>query len=414
MNQLTTTDQKPKLMLLDFMADKYSLNVDEFSKTVRNTCGLPSATAEQFAAFLIVAKEYNLNPLTKEIYAFPGRGGIVPIVSIDGWVNLVNSHGQCDGFEFEFEEDGDKLISATCRMFRKDRKHPVTVTEYYSECVRATEPWKMKHRMLRHKAFIQAARYAFGFSGIYDEDEGQKIAESGGAPRDAGPPRDSGPPSSDGARLVAAAIENTAPNIIEGEVVENQTPAQERDEQANEPTEQEQGQQTFGEKPEPDTTPKAVEPYALPTDRETFASLSEKYITALQTSTAPGQVFDWASKNQKALDQIAAGAPEIWAKIKKASEAQLVRLRGTQPAADKKPAAEKPKRERKPAKGKDVDGPEGMLAKIETELAAVEHIDALEGVWANVCEPLLKDAMPPDVDVAQGIYQTHFRRLGGD
>jgi hypothetical protein len=35
----------------------------------------------------------------------------------------------------------------------------------------------MKHRMLRHKALIQCARYAFGFAGIYDEDEGAKIAE---------------------------------------------------------------------------------------------------------------------------------------------------------------------------------------------------------------------------------------------
>ena len=61
------------------------------------------------------------------------------------------------------------------------------MTEYYSECVRSTDPWKMKHRMLRHKALIQAARYAFGFSGIYDEDEGAKIAEIGGE-KDAGPP----------------------------------------------------------------------------------------------------------------------------------------------------------------------------------------------------------------------------------
>ncbi len=132
------------------------------------------------AAFLIVAKEYDLNPLTKEIYAFPGRGGgIVPIVSIDGWVNLVNSNPQCDGFEFEMEHgppDGE-LISCTCTMYRKDRSHPVSVTEYYEECKRATEPWKMKHRMLRHKAMIQAARYAFGFAGIYDEDEGRTIAE---------------------------------------------------------------------------------------------------------------------------------------------------------------------------------------------------------------------------------------------
>ncbi|OPB31163.1 hypothetical protein [Bartonella sp. AR 15-3] len=29
--------------------------------------------------------------------------------------------------------------------------------------------------MLRHKAVIQCARYAFGFSGIYDEDEAERI-----------------------------------------------------------------------------------------------------------------------------------------------------------------------------------------------------------------------------------------------
>ncbi len=34
----------------------------------------------------------------------------------------------------------------------------------------------MKHRMLRHKALIQAARYAFGFSGVMDEDEADRIA----------------------------------------------------------------------------------------------------------------------------------------------------------------------------------------------------------------------------------------------
>jgi phage recombination protein Bet len=190
MNVIAKVEQ-PKMMLLAYMADKYALNADEFSKTVRATCGLANAKPEEFAAFLIVAKEYNLNPLTKEIYAFPGRGsGIVPIVSIDGWVNLVNSHGACDGFEFDWDHDADgKLVSCTCRMYRKDRSKPVSITEYLSECIRPTDPWKMQHRMLRHKAMIQAARYAFGFSGIYDEDEGAKIAEM----RDVTPRED--PPS---------------------------------------------------------------------------------------------------------------------------------------------------------------------------------------------------------------------------
>lgn len=195
MNAVAKVEQPAKMMLLAYMADKYALNPDEFAKTVRMTCGLPKATPEEFAAFLIVAKEYNLNPLTKEIYAFPGKGGgIVPIVSIDGWVNLVNSHRACDGFEFEMEhaEDGE-LVSCTCRMFRKDRSHPIAVTEYLSECIRNTEPWKMRHRMLRHKAMIQAARYAFGFSGIYDEDEAARFADM----RDVSPRRaaeDDGPP----------------------------------------------------------------------------------------------------------------------------------------------------------------------------------------------------------------------------
>lgn len=59
MNAIVRTEQPAKMMLLAYMADKYSLNPDEFSRTVRKTCGLPTATAEEFAAFLIVAKEYN-------------------------------------------------------------------------------------------------------------------------------------------------------------------------------------------------------------------------------------------------------------------------------------------------------------------------------------------------------------------
>lgn len=167
-------------MLLEYMADKYGLKPQEFADTVRKTCGLPNATPEEFAAFMMVAKEYDLNPILKEIYAFPKKGGgIVPIVSIDGWANLINSHGQLDGIEFKETVDKEgALISCTCLIYRKDRAKPVSVTEYYSECFRDTDPWKMKHRMLRHKALTQCARYAFGFSGIFDEDEGAKIAEA--------------------------------------------------------------------------------------------------------------------------------------------------------------------------------------------------------------------------------------------
>lgn len=180
---VTTAERQPRSVLVD-MSTRFGMEPAAFEATVRATCMKPDKngkvpTREEFAAFLLVAKEYRLNPLTKEIYAFPAKGGgIVPIVSLDGWANLINSHPAMDGVTFAMEHDASNmLISCTCRIYRKDRSHPIEVTEYLSECIRNTEPWAMKHRMLRHKSLIQCARYAFGFSGIYDEDEGAKIAD---------------------------------------------------------------------------------------------------------------------------------------------------------------------------------------------------------------------------------------------
>jgi hypothetical protein len=131
MNAITKTEA-PRPSLIATMAAKFNMDPVEFEKTVRATVMPANHTNEQFAALMMVAKEYNLNPVVKEIYAFPAKGGgIVPIVSVDGWVNLVNSHPASDGMEFDFDHD-DKgtLVSCTCRMYRKDRGRPVTVTEY--------------------------------------------------------------------------------------------------------------------------------------------------------------------------------------------------------------------------------------------------------------------------------------------
>ena len=130
----------------------------------------------QMTALLVVANQYGLNPWTKEIYAFPDRNnGIVPVVGVDGWSRIINSHPQFDGMDFEQDED-----SCTCVIYRKDRKYPVKVTEYMVECRRdGVGPWKSHpKRMLRHKAMIQCARLAFGFVGIYEQDEAERIVEA--------------------------------------------------------------------------------------------------------------------------------------------------------------------------------------------------------------------------------------------
>lgn len=175
MNQVAPLQKRS---LVDSMAAKYDMEPAAFVNAIKATVIKGDCSNEQFAAFLMVAKEYDLNPLTKEIYAFPDRGGITPIVSVDGWMNLINSHPQFDGMEFVDNVSDGKLHSVECKMYRKDRQRPTTVIEYMSECFRQTDPWKKwPNRMLRHKAAIQCARYAFGFSGIMEPDEYERMKD---------------------------------------------------------------------------------------------------------------------------------------------------------------------------------------------------------------------------------------------
>lgn len=179
MNTAVITKEAPSI--IQDMATRFGMDKRAFELTIKQTC-MPAkveVTNEQFVAFLLVAKQYNLNPITREIFAFPARnGGIQPVVSVDGWCNIINSHPQLNGFEFEDKIEEGKITAITCRMYRKDREKPVETTEYISECERPTDTWKKwPARMLRHKALIQAARYAFGFSGLVDPDEAERAIE---------------------------------------------------------------------------------------------------------------------------------------------------------------------------------------------------------------------------------------------
>src|SRR3990172_2968534 len=201
MGEITKLPDRKSSILL-FMAEKYGMEADKFLDTLKNTVMKPDkegrwATNEEIASFLLVAKEYDLNPWTKEIYAFPDkkRVGIIPIVSIDGWIKLINRHPDYDGMEIEeasdiIQMDGAKLCPAWMRItiHHKRRSHPVILSEYLDEVYQPPRggypgPWQTHtKRMLRHKTIIQGARVAFGFSGIYDEDEAQRIIEAEAEP----------------------------------------------------------------------------------------------------------------------------------------------------------------------------------------------------------------------------------------
>ena len=149
---------------------------EELYQFLKSTAFKGDVSDAQLSALLIVANQYGLNPWTKEIYAFPDKNnGIVPVVGVDGWARIINSNPQFDGMDFDQTAD-----SCTCTIYRKDRSHPTKITEWMTECRRpGVKPWESHpYRMLRHKAMIQCARIAFGFGGIFDADEAERILEN--------------------------------------------------------------------------------------------------------------------------------------------------------------------------------------------------------------------------------------------
>ena len=101
-------------------------------ETLKATAFKGPVTDAQMTALMVVANQYGLNPWTKEIYAFPDRNhGIVPVVGVDGWSRIINNHPQFDGMDFQQDDE-----SCTCIVYRKDRSHPIKVTEYMAECRR--------------------------------------------------------------------------------------------------------------------------------------------------------------------------------------------------------------------------------------------------------------------------------------
>lgn len=193
------TQQAKKLSLLTAMAKNFSMEPQAFMAALKATVMRPDkqgnrATDAEIAAFLAVAQEYKLNPFTKQIHAFKDKDGtVIPVIGVDGWAELVNRHPAFDGVEFEYKDtDAGGPYAVTCIMYRKDRSRPIKITEFFDECFAHAKgrtfqnPWSTHpRRMLRHKAYVQAARMAFGFGGMMDEQDAidaEFMELGGGAP----------------------------------------------------------------------------------------------------------------------------------------------------------------------------------------------------------------------------------------
>ncbi|WP_187648708.1 phage recombination protein Bet [Nitrosophilus labii] len=167
----------------------------------------PNAKPEEMNYCFEVAKQFNLNPITKQIYFVPRKSQddngmwhekIEPLVGRDGFLAIAHRSGKFGGIESTSTlKEVPKLIDgewkmttdlvAIAKVWRTDSQMPFVVEVFYSEYVqrkKSGEPtrfWAEKpHTMLKKVAESQALRKAFNISGLYSPEEvGVGISDTG-------------------------------------------------------------------------------------------------------------------------------------------------------------------------------------------------------------------------------------------
>jgi len=145
----------------------------EMLNTLRNTVA-PGLTDAEFMLFAEMVKSTGLNPVTKEVWAIKAGGRLQIMTGINGFLRIANSHPMFDGMEVEFEWDDKQLVSATAKVYRKDRRFPAVATAYMNEYGKPSPVWKtMPSVMLSKCAKSLAIREAFvqELGGLYTQEE---------------------------------------------------------------------------------------------------------------------------------------------------------------------------------------------------------------------------------------------------
>lgn len=132
------------------------------------------ATESEFQMFLEFCKSTGLNPFKKEIWFIKTGAGVQMMTGINGFLTIANNHPQFDGMTVKIDEQDGKLVSATCTVYRKDRKYPSEATVYYAEYAKNSPIWRTMPRMMLQKvAKSVALREAFPqeLNGMYTQEE---------------------------------------------------------------------------------------------------------------------------------------------------------------------------------------------------------------------------------------------------
>lgn len=178
MNELQKTDWESQIALVKTMVAK-------------------DASDDEFELMLHMARKYNLDPLTKQIWLVKYRGQAANIFTgRDGFLDIAHRSGQFNGMDTKVDVVSQPIdksytfynrketrqeagrfkrewqFKATCTVYRKDMEHPVTAEVFEEEYTTCQNLWKDKPRtMIGKVAESQALRKAFQISGLYSPDE---------------------------------------------------------------------------------------------------------------------------------------------------------------------------------------------------------------------------------------------------
>lgn len=147
-----------------------------------------NCTDAEFNMLVYVAKQYNLNPLLKEVFAQKYKsknGGYGPasiIVTRDGFISIAHQTGdfeamqsRVDVVQMPINRNGVQRAwqyKGTCSIYRKGAAHPFVFEAYEDEYNSNTNVWSDKPKtMIMKVAESQGLRKAFKLNGLYTEDE---------------------------------------------------------------------------------------------------------------------------------------------------------------------------------------------------------------------------------------------------
>lgn len=93
----------------------------------------PLRDEEMFAGLSLISR-YQLDPIAREIYVTrDNKGRLLTIVSVDGWIKILDRTDHYDGFEQDIHEDKGRVAWIETRIFSSKRTHPAVYRAFAEE-----------------------------------------------------------------------------------------------------------------------------------------------------------------------------------------------------------------------------------------------------------------------------------------